>query len=116
MIGGFKHLQKWVIGDFNITLGQGLTIGSGLAFGKSAMVLNLKRNYSGIRPYRSVNENEFMRGTAITLKYGNWWVTAFAARQHLDGLDADFTAFASFDHALQSLQRVEPVTFEWPVT
>ncbi len=85
MIGGFKHLQKWVIGDFNITLGQGLTCGSGLAFGKSAMVLNLKRNYNGIRPYRSVNENEFLRGTAITLKYGNWWVTAFAARQHLDG-------------------------------
>ncbi len=85
MIGGFKHIQKWVIGDFNITLGQGLTAGSGLAFGKSAMVLNLKRNYNGIRPYRSVNENEFMRGTAITLKFGNWWVTGFASRQHLDG-------------------------------
>ncbi|MDZ4756873.1 MAG: hypothetical protein SGJ10_01870 [Bacteroidota bacterium] len=102
MIGGFKHLQKWVIGDFNITLGQGLTIGSGLAFGKSAMVLNLKRNYSGIRPYRSVNENEFMRGTAITLKYGNWWVTAFAARQHLDG-SANQDTFASDEGSIAGL-------------
>lgn len=102
MIGGFKHIQKWVIGDFNITLGQGLTCGSGLAFGKSAMVLNLKRNYNGIRPYRSVNENEFMRGSAITLKFGTWWVTAFASRQRLDG-SANQDTFANESGSIAGL-------------
>lgn len=68
-------IKQWVVGDFNCTWGQGLTLGTGLAFGKSALVLNVKRNFQGIRPYRSVNENEFLRGSGIELSFSKWEIS-----------------------------------------
>ena len=46
-----------LIGDYQMQIGQGLVFSSGLAFGKTADVTNIKRNYAGIKPYTSVNEN-----------------------------------------------------------
>ena len=81
-IGKVKGLA---IGDYHIQLGQGLTFWSGLAFGKSIDVMNFKRNPQGIRPYASVDENNFMRGAAITLApIKNIEITAFGSRKKLD--------------------------------
>ena len=60
-IGKIKQLA---IGDYQIMLGQGLTFWSGRAFGKSADVINIKKNPVGIKAYTSVDENLFMRGAA----------------------------------------------------
>lgn len=84
-IGERKYIKKLVIGDFNLMLAQGLTFGSGLSFGKSAMVTNVKRNNNGIRPYRSVNENEFLRGIGTTLAFGRTVLTVFASKKKIDG-------------------------------
>lgn len=65
------------LGDYQLAFGQMLTIGTGLAFGKSAQVLNTKRLFNGIRPYRSVNESAFLRGTAVTLGFGKVTVTPY---------------------------------------
>lgn len=81
-IGKVKGLA---IGDYHMQLGQGLTFWSGLAFGKSADVMGFKKNAQGIRPYASVDENNFMRGAAVTLApIKNLEITAFGSRKHLD--------------------------------
>lgn len=84
-VGERKYIKKLIIGDYNLMLGQGLTFGSGLSFGKSAMVMNVKRNSAGIRPYRSVNENEFLRGIGTMMKFGKTSLTLFASRKKIDG-------------------------------
>ena len=66
-----KFIKTVALGDFQINIGQGLTFSSGLAFGKTALVLNTFRAREGIRPYRSVNETEFLRGAAIEFALGN---------------------------------------------
>lgn len=80
-IGKIKSLA---IGDYHIQLGQGLTFWTGLAFGKSVNVMAVKRNALGIRPYASVDENNFLRGAATTLQFGKFNVTAFGSRKKID--------------------------------
>jgi len=60
-------VKKLAIGDFQAGFGQGLTLGSGMGFGKSAMVLNVKRVNQGLGPYRAFNENGFLRGIGVTI-------------------------------------------------
>lgn len=110
-IGKVKGLA---IGDYHMQLGQGLTFWTGLAFGKSIDVMSFKRNAQGIRPYASVDENNFLRGAAVTLApIKNIEVTAFGSRKNIDanlqlpdttqedndGLVSTFTSFqASGNH------------------
>ncbi|MSQ80073.1 MAG: helix-hairpin-helix domain-containing protein [Flavobacteriaceae bacterium] len=79
------RLKRLVLGDFNTSFGQGLTFGSGLAFGKSANVLLVKKNVQGLRPYRSVNENEFLRGVGASFRFRKLETTVFASRKKVDG-------------------------------
>lgn len=82
-VGKFKSIA---LGDFQAAFGQGLTFGSGLAFGKSPFVLNVKRNYQSLRPYRSVNENEFLRGAAFTYAlHKKIEFTTFLSHKKIDG-------------------------------
>ena len=51
--------------------GQGLSLSRGLGFGKGAdAVRTVKQPGIGIRPYASVNENQFQRGAAATYAIG----------------------------------------------
>ena len=63
-------VKSAVVGDYQISFGQGLVGWTGYAFGMTSMALNDKRNAQGIRPYTSVDENKFLRGAATTLKFG----------------------------------------------
>jgi hypothetical protein len=78
-------IKNIALGDFQAAFGQGLTFGSGMAFGKSPFVLNIKRNQQGLRPYRSLNENDFLRGAGISLGSEKLTATMFAAVNNLDG-------------------------------
>jgi hypothetical protein len=94
--GSSKQLVREIaIGDFQAAFGQGLSFGSGLGFSKSAYVLNIKRNNMGLRPYRSLNENDFLRGVGIGLGYKNWQGTLFYAFNNLN-------ANSSFDDSVQT--------------
>lgn len=77
-------LKKAVIGDYHLEVGQGLTLWSGLAFGKSAEATQIKRFGKGIRPNTSVNENRFFRGGAFTLGWKGISLTAFYSRNNID--------------------------------
>lgn len=79
------RIKKIALGDYQVQFGQGLALWSGLAFGKSAIVRNMKRNATGIRPYSSVDENLFMRGAGATLGFGKFEFTAFGSYKNIDG-------------------------------
>lgn len=78
-------LKSFVLGDYQATFGQGLTLWSGLAFNKSSDIMNIKRTAYGIKPHTSVEENRFMRGGAATIGLGNFEITGFYSRKRIDG-------------------------------
>ncbi|MFM7730339.1 MAG: ComEA family DNA-binding protein [Flavobacteriales bacterium] len=84
MYTGQSWLKKWVIGDYQVLFGQGLTLWNGLAFGKSSFVSNVKRNGVGLRAYSSVQEFNYLRGSGITVGRGNWEATAFGSMKKID--------------------------------
>src|SRR5690606_21322162 len=63
-LGIFKELA---VGDYQLQFGQGLVMWSGLAFGKSAGAIGIARSGRDVLPYRSANENQFLRGAAATV-------------------------------------------------
>ncbi len=79
-----KALKQFVIGDYQVQFGQGLTCWNSMAFGKSSFSVQVKRNAQGLKPYSSVNESSFFRGVGVTI--GNKFLTAtvFASRRKLD--------------------------------
>lgn len=77
-----RDMGKWkaiALGDYQVNFGQGLTFGTGLSAGKSAYVLNVRKSFQAIRPYRSLNENEFLRGAAATYSLKHIAVTIFGS-------------------------------------
>lgn len=81
-IGKIKSLN---LGDFQANFGQGLTLSNGLAFGKSSIITNSKRNFTGFRAYRSLRENAFLRGGALSIDFKHITVGAFASYKKVDG-------------------------------
>ena len=77
-------VRRAVVGDYQLQFGQGLTLWSGLAFGKSADALNAKRTEIGIRPYTSVDENLFLRGGAVTIGGEHLQWTNFYSSKQID--------------------------------
>lgn len=80
-IGIIRHA---VVGDYLAAFGQGLTMGMGVAFGKSANSLAVKRQVFKIKPYTSVAENTFLRGAATTLRIKNIDLTLFYSGKKID--------------------------------
>ncbi|MFP4471665.1 MAG: helix-hairpin-helix domain-containing protein [Bacteroidales bacterium] len=77
-------IKELVIGDYHVEFGQGLTLWSGLAFGKSSDAVSVVRSRQGIRPNTSANENLFMRGSAATAAIGNFCFTGFYSSKMID--------------------------------
>lgn len=78
-------VEEVVVGDYQLEFGQGLTLWSGLYFGKSPDAGSLVRNQRRLRPSTSVDENRYMRGTAATVGLGNFKVTGFYSSKKIDG-------------------------------
>ncbi|MDX2247802.1 MAG: helix-hairpin-helix domain-containing protein [Bacteroidia bacterium] len=84
-ISGYGNLKNLVVGDYNLSFGQGLVLSRGVGFGKGATVINsVKMTGKGVQPYSSVNENQFMRGVAATFAWKKLYFTAFFSRLNLD--------------------------------
>ena len=87
-----RTFKAIAVGDYSVSLGQGLLLNTGFGYGKSILVTSTKRGGRVIRPYSSVNESQFLRGGALTLGLGEQWeLTAFASRKGQDAnlLDPD---------------------------
>ena len=77
-------IKQITIGDYHMEFGQGLTLWTGLSFGKSSDGVQLRKFGRGIRPNSSSNENRFFRGAAITLGYKNIRFTTFYSSNKVD--------------------------------
>lgn len=86
-----KFIKALAIGDYQAMFGQGLTIWSGQAFGKTSEIMSTKRTAPGIKPYASVDENLFMRGGAATVGFKKLELTAFYSRKKVDANVSDTT-------------------------
>ncbi|GAB5409681.1 MAG: helix-hairpin-helix domain-containing protein [Balneolaceae bacterium] len=63
-------LKSLVMGDYSLSVGQGLVLWTGGAFGKGREVIGtINKNERGIRAYGSAQETDFFRGMAAT--YGD---------------------------------------------
>ena len=101
-IGKIKSLA---IGDFHIQLGQGLTFWSGLAIGKSADVMGVMRNPSGIKPYTALDENRFMRGAAVMFEYRKFNFLFFGSNKKIDANLIEDTTITEGNLLFSSLQN-----------
>ena len=57
--------QNILLGDQQMAFAQGLFLGTGMAVGKSALVMQIQKNNVGSKPYKSFNETGFIRGLSM---------------------------------------------------
>ena len=93
-----------VLGDYQLAWGQGLTMWSGMSFGKSVAGSSVMKQGRGITPKASASEYSFMRGAAVTLGGGPFLATVFYSNRMID---ANVSVADSLDEAeyVSSLQE-----------
>lgn len=80
-----KKLVKYIlVGDYQLRTGQGLLLGNGIGGRKSPYVLMVKKGGQTIRPYTSVNEYLFFRGSAATFNIKPFDITLFYSQKKID--------------------------------
>lgn len=101
----FGKIKFLALGDYQVNFGQGLTFWSGLAYGKSADAMNIKKNPITLRPYVSAMENMFMRGGAVTVAIKYFEVTGFYSSKKIDAVKSQSsdTTLAEDDFIITSL-------------
>ena len=73
-----------VLGDYQLSFGQGLTLWSGMTFGKAGAGSSVMKQARGIAPKASASEYGFMRGAAVTLDKGPFSGTVFYSHRWVD--------------------------------
>ncbi len=107
---GFVHIRDVLplfstlnFGDYTLSMGQGLILHNSFGGGKSSFVTNVKKGGRPIRPYSSVTEANFFRGTAGTMDLrSDLQLSLFVSAKKIDGtvridtmVDAGFESFSS---------------------
>lgn len=98
-------VKALAIGDYHLEFGQGLTMWSGLAFGKSTEPTNVMKYGMGVKPNTSVNENFYMRGGAVTLGWKRIDLTGFYSDKYLDANVNTTDTSSNEDFTISSLQE-----------
>lgn len=99
------NLRALVVGDYNLSFGQGLAINVGRAFFKSAeAVTTVRVSRNPVRLYASTFEQNFFRGAASELKFGDLTTVLFHSNNRLSATRND-SAFTSIDFS--GLHRTE---------
>lgn len=102
--GNFK---KIAIGDYQMQFGQGLVLGSGFNPGKGAeTITTVKRSNSGLRPYTSALETNFMRGVGITYAVHDLEISPFYSRIQQDGLIRSGDFSGEYEEYITGIQDV----------
>jgi len=84
-------INTLVVGDYSLQFGQGLTLWTGLSFGRGADVAGVAKKDTGLNPYTSSSEYAFFRGASSKIKILKIIdLTTFISLRNLDGnLTAD---------------------------
>jgi hypothetical protein len=81
----FLIFKKFVVGDYALEFGQGLSMWRQIGFAKgSDAVYPIKKKASGIAQYKSTDENQFFRGIAFTSNISNFELTFFYSGKSFD--------------------------------
>jgi Helix-hairpin-helix motif len=81
-----KVFKTIILGDYSVSLGQGLIHENGFSLGKSALVLSVEKDAAPLHFYASANEANFLRGIATTVKIApNTEGSFFASHRQRDG-------------------------------
>ena len=72
------------IGDYQVAFGQGLTMWSGMSFGKAGAGSSVMKHGRGLTPKGSASEYAFMRGAVVTLGGGPFSGTVFYSNRLVD--------------------------------
>ncbi len=80
-----KFIPNVTVGDFIVRAGQGLILWQGYTSGKSVYTMDIAKTAQGVRPYTSVDENLFFRGTAATFSTENANMSLFYSQKKSDG-------------------------------
>lgn len=96
----FKTLA---IGDYKVSFGQGLCMGSGMAFNAKGGSL-LRRNKK-ITASKSANEAHYLRGIATTLKYNDFELSIFYSNKRTDAKVVTYDSLSEATLEISSLQQ-----------
>jgi hypothetical protein len=99
-----KVFKTIVLGDYTVSLGQGLIHENGFALGKSALVLSVEKDAPPMRFYASSNEANFLRGAATRLQISKYTEgSLFFSNRQRDGnfIGVDLTDKEAIISALQ---------------
>lgn len=77
-------INTMVLGDYLISMGQGLIHWQGYAFGKSNNIIGGYRQGDFIRPHSGSDENRYHRGIALTLEKKKVTLSVFAGQKKID--------------------------------
>lgn len=72
------------LGDYQVAFGQGLTMWSGMSFGKAGAGSSAMKQARSLSPKTSASETMFMRGAAVTLGGGPFRGTVFYSNRLID--------------------------------
>lgn len=97
-----------IAGDYDLRWGQGLAIWQGYTMGHSATA-DISRVSRAVVPHRSTDENRFMRGAAVTHRFGIAHFTIAASSHLRDGSvsnDSTFTqTYTGLHHTAGEIAR-----------
>lgn len=98
-----KRIDIVSLGDFAVSMGQGLILHNDFGTGKSSYVMNVKKSGRMLRPYSSVNEVNFFRGAGTVVNLARALkMSAFVSYKPVDASvssdtleNSDFDTFGS---------------------
>ncbi len=94
---GKGKLSGWALGDYAISMGQGLIHWQGIGWGKGSVGAPVAKRGAVLRAYTGTGESRFMRGAAAVVRMGKWETAVFASVRLLDAsLSGDTMGFSSF--------------------
>ncbi len=99
----FGSLKTLAIGDYKVSFGQGLTMGSGMAFIANGSSL-LRRNKKIIAS-KSANEAYYLRGIASTFEYKDFELSVFYSNKKADANVITYDTLNGTPLQISSLQQ-----------
>ena len=92
------------LGDYQLAFGQGLTLWSGMSFGKAGAGSSVMKQGRGLTPKASASEYAFMRGAAVTLGKGPFSGTVFYSNRMID---ANVSAADTLDNEAELVSSLQ---------
>ena len=77
-------VRALVLGDIQVSLGQGLIHWQGLSFGMGSDAMSILRQGPVLKPYNGTDENRFHRGGGLHLRHKRWDVFLFHSADRKD--------------------------------